>query len=326
MNIPKIVDKSIDLYNKGNYKESYNILKKLLNKNIDIKTLSIIYYNMGLCKSSTYEWESALRSYKKSESIGGDSQYEIFLCLMHLNRLDEAKSYWKFRCEGIRKSYPDLPISRLKFGDDSCSILVLNEQGFGDEILFSRQIEYLSKKYKKVSYQVYDESIDFFKKYFQFENVTFFTERTLSYEFVMDHGGFILTGDFFFDLMNQNYKVLPNDRDKKWDIGFCWSANSKSKNTNERSIDPNSIKDKIVDKKIVSLQYGQKLDYTDYTEINNLLDTSEIILQCKEIWTIDTVVAHLALTLGKNVKLIKREYLDWRWTNGLYDNFEIIQI
>lgn len=326
MDTSVIVGKSILLYNNGDYKGSYDILKKLLSKKLDSKTLSIIYYNMGLCKSSIFDWESALRCYKKSEFNGGESQYEIFLSLMHLRKAEEAKRYWKFRCEGIRKSYPDLPIKRLKFGEEADAILVLNEQGFGDEILFSRQIEFLSKKYKNVSYQVYEETLEFFKKYFKFQNVTFFTERSISYEFVMKHDRFLLSGDFFFDLSDQSYLIEVQQESRKWDIGLCWSANSKSKNTKERSIDPNLIRDKINDKKIISLQYDQKLDFADYVEINNLLDTSELILRCDEIWTIDTVVAHLALTLGKKVKLLKKDYLDWRWKNDLYKGFEIIQI
>jgi len=325
MSISNTVEKSISLYNNGNYKESYNLLKKLLNKNIDSKTLSIIYYNMGLCKSAIFDWESALRSYKKSESLGGESQYEIFLCLMHLKKVEEAKIYWNFRCEGSRKSYPDLPIKRLKFGDEIESLLVLNEQGFGDEVLFSRQLEYLSNKYKEVSYQIYDESIELFKKLFKFPNITFFTERSLSYEFVMKHDKFMLAGDFLFEMRENDYKI-SNDREVKWDIGFCWSANSNSKNTKDRSIDPNILKDKFLNKKVISLQYGKKLDFTDYVEIKNLLDTAELISQCNEIWTIDTVVAHIALLLGKPVKLIKKDYLDWRWINGFYSGFDIIHV
>ena len=61
MDTSVIVGKSILLYNNGDYKGSYDILKKLLSKKLDSKTLSIIYYNMGLCKSAVFDWESALK-------------------------------------------------------------------------------------------------------------------------------------------------------------------------------------------------------------------------------------------------------------------------
>lgn len=325
MNVSSVVNKSIELYNDDKFEGSYNLLKKLLNKNIDFNTLSIIYYNMGLCKYSLKSYKDAQRCYLKSISLGFECQYELFLTLLQMGDLDEGSKYWYSRCEGTRKSYPNLPLPRLKFNMDSKSILVLNEQGFGDELLFSRQIKYLSSKYEKVSYQVYEENLELFNQYFKFDNVTFFTDRNLKYEFVIEHNHFLMSGDFLFNLINENY-IIESNSDIKYDIGFCWSANSKSKNTKERSIDPYLLTEKFKDKKVLSLQWNEKLEFTDYEPINNLLDTANNILKCDEIWTIDTVVAHLALILGKKVNLLYKDYLDWRWVNNLYKDINFIKV
>lgn len=325
MNISKIVNDSVRLYERGDFNRSLQLIKKTIGKVDDYRILSIIYYNMGLCNYSLNNYEAAEKNYKKSIDFGNDCEYELFLSLMQLKKIEDAKNYWKFRCEGKRKSYPDLPIKRLKFREDSKNILILNEQGLGDEILFSRQIKFLSEKYEIVNYQVYVESIDLFKKYYNFENVNFFTERELKYDFVMEHDHFALSGDFFFNFINSDYKFVDSG-EIKYDIGFCWHANSKSPNTKLRSIDPIKAKEIFGNKKILSLQYGESLDFTEYLEMNSLLDTANHILKCNEIFTIDTVVAHLSLMLGKKVTILYKDYLDWRWKNDIYENVEFLRI
>lgn len=324
MNISETINQSISLYETGDFAKSLKILKSVLGKVGDSRILSIIYYNMGLCNYAMANYRASQNNYKKSIELGGDCQYELFLSLMHESNSDGA-NYWKFRCEGKRRSYPNLPIKRLEFDRDSDSVLVLNEQGLGDEILFSRQIKYLSQRYKNVSYQVYRESLELFKKYHNYGNVNFFTDRVLKYDFVMSHQHFALSGDFFFNWIDTEINPIV-DIQPEYDVGFCWSANSKSQNAKLRSIDPNRIKPLLAGKSVLSLQYRESLDFTQYLEINNLLDTSNHILKCREIWTIDTVVAHLALMLGSNVTLLYRDYLDWRWKNNIYKNIKFLKL
>ena len=76
-------------------------------------------------------------------------------------------------------------------------VLVLNEQGYGDEILFSRVIEPLSKICEKSTYQVYDVMIELFESIYKHDNINFFTDRQLSLEFVNSFDTWISVGDLF---------------------------------------------------------------------------------------------------------------------------------
>lgn len=326
-NLKRNVEKSIDLFYQDRFVESANLLKKQLPGLRDPEALSTIYYNLGLCNYSLLKYEASEKNFIKSLDFGGTCQWELFLSLAQSKKIEESKKFWRYRCEGKRKSYPDLPIKRLRKLEVGGKLLVLNEQGFGDEIMFARQIKKLSQSFDEVYYQVYQETLPFFIFYHRYDNVYFFTERTLDSEFVLSKDYFCLSGDFFLDLMQEDY-LLQNHQsiEEEWDIGFCWEANSKSPNTKDRSIQGNNFSDMFSGKKVLSLQWGKKLEFTDYIESDNFLETSLKILRCKEVWTVDTSIAHLALVLGKKVTLIYKDYLDWRWKYPIYQNFTLFKV
>lgn len=325
-NLKRNVEKAIELYHQDRFLESMSILKKQLSSSYNLEALSTIYYNIGLCNYSLSKFEASEKNFIKSIESGGTCQWELFLSLAQSKRIEESKKYWKFRCEGKRKSYPDLPIKRLKKLEKGGKLLVLNEQGFGDEIMFARQIKKLSENFEEVYYQVYEETLPFFIFYHRYENVYFFTERVLESDFVISKDFFCLSGDLFLDLMEEDYLLNKyEDVEEEFDIGFCWEANSKSPNTKSRSVVGEKFENIFSGKKVLSLQYGKKLEFTDYIESDNFLELSNKILKCKEIWTVDTSVAHLSLVLGKKVNLIYKDYLDWRWKFPIYDNFTLFK-
>jgi tetratricopeptide (TPR) repeat protein len=330
----KQINKAVEIYKKGDFKSSLLIYKRNLNK-IPSELNSTVYYNMGLCNYSLLNYKASENNFKKAINDGFDCGYELFLSLINQGNIEEANKWWIYRSIGKRKSYPDLPIKRLSLNEiEGKKILVLNEQGFGDEFLFSRIIKYLSKKCDSVSYQVYTETLDVFSENFKLNNVDFFVNRQLSYDFVMKHDGFCLSGDFFFDLINEDYKNFNTNninfasKNVKFNIGVCWLANSKSLNCEDRSIDINLLLNTLKSDNIVSLQKDISVKGIINQKLNSFKDTLDVISSCREIYTVDTSVAHLAVSSGKRINLVYKDYLDWRWKLPVYNkvSFNLIKI
>ena len=54
-------------------------------------------------------------------------------------------------------------------------------------------------------------------------------------------------------------------------------------------------------------------------ESTELLRTAGLIAGASEVVTVDTMVAHLAGSLGSSVRLLLRRDADWRWMEGRED-------
>lgn len=328
MELNKIVERAINLYSQSKYDEALAIYKSVICKSFPPPVFSVLYYNMGLCNYALSKFKASENNFKKSMEFGGECGYDLFLSVINQGNIVEARDWWIYRSLGARKSFPDLPIKRLKVGEiRGKNLLVLNEQGFGDEFMFSRIIQTLSAECISISYQVYEETLPVFQNYLKFDNISYFTDRNLSKNFVDLHDGFCLSGDFFFDLIDNSYGLgLVQNEVKRWDIGLCWSTNIESKNSGLRSIDPALILSELQGKTKVSLQKDKTYEDLDSVNIKSFMDTLEIIQNCREVWTVDTSVAHIAILSGAKVKLLYKDYLDWRWKIPIYKGHNLKKI
>lgn len=330
MTVQKLVEKGIKEYMKGNFRGSLEFYNKALKTKNPEQVDGIIWYNIGLAHYSLYDYEVAKRCFIKSFKLGHlKSGWEIALSSLHLEDI-QGMEYFSYRYFEDPTKFPKLPIKKLETVEDiqsATNILVLNEQGFGDEILFSRGIKLLEGK--NFSYQVYPEIIDLFQKNLK---GNFFHGRTISLEFVNKHDGWIPAGDLFklWTLQgNFDFPKFESKEGEKSKVGICFKTNRLSQNSDLRSVDPNKLK-KILSKfnlNLISLQKDHKVDFAENREINNFTDSSEIIDECEFIITVDTVVAHLAAVKGKKVFLLWKEYVDWRWNFPFYgDAIELVHI
>ena len=326
MDIVKTINEGVKKYNDGDYKGSISLYKKTLKLTTDSELLSKIHYNMGLSYYSLIDYKLSKNHFLKSLDYGNHCQWELCLVNFHLKDKDEALKYWPWRSI-IDKKYPDIPLPKYYNLDDvkDKRILVLNEQGFGDEFLFSKIIPQLSKNCEYVKYQVYDETCDVLKELYKYDNVDFFTDRNFDLDFIKHFHGFILSGDLlkniFDDVLDFN---ISDDIEHEYDYGLCWGSNMESKNHNDRKIDPYLFEN--MDLKGVSLQYDDVVDFLDEIDIDDFMDTFNIIKKCKVVITVDTSVLHLASLMGKKTYLLYDKYLDWRWNYKFYKDVEIINI
>lgn len=327
--VSKLVSRGIEYYTSGDFRESLKYFKETLKWKdyLSNKDTSLIYYNIGLSNLSLYNYEAAKKNFQKSIDIGYESaNWEMSITKLHLGDIS-GMDQWEWRYINKDK-FPDLPIPKIKWDKigDYKNILVLNEQGFGDELLFSRGLSLL--KNVNFSYQVYEEMLPLFQDNYDFN---FFTERQLSWDFVMEHDCWIPSGDLFKGVLLSKGWDYDNFKSNNsgGNIGVCFKTNILSGNTKLRSCDWVEL-EKILEKfdnNYISLQKDHHFEkLVENKEISNFLDTSKLIDTCKSIITVDTVVAHLGAIKGKKVILIINDYCDWRWKLPLYKGVDVVKL
>lgn len=323
--IKNLVDKAISFYNKKEYSKSLNIYFTILKNNPDKKLRSIICYNMGLCFFAKYLYKESQKYFNEAFNLGYNSGYELCMSYLFNHNYQEGYKYYKYR----PVYFLELPIKRIfNFDDIKGNLLVLNEQGFGDEILFSRIIKRIEKE---CHYQVYQENYNLFNDIFKYDNIKFFSDRTLSIDFINQFDCYCYSGDLFSNMII-NEGIIPydinlnNTKELTGNIGVVWKTNRKSKNTEERSINISNIEPLFYNKIVHNLQK----DIIDERMINydfkDFLDTKKVIDNLDFVYTVDTAIAHLSSLLGKKTYILYDKYLDWRWRSPYYNSFELLNI
>lgn len=338
--VADIVYIGVEKYMKEEYQEALKLFKKAISVSTIPRETSICYYNIGLCHYALYNYEAAAKVFEKA-FLGGieTAGYDLALALFQQEEMVAGSKYYKYRyCPGGRQYFPKLPLPRAEKLEDMRNqrVLVLNEQGFGDEILFSRNIDcFLERETLNYAYQVYPETLPLFQEVYPQQNPepVFFTSRNLHHDFVKQFDVWVPAGDLFFMLFNEHkLSYDPNmwhTRQKNLKlttIGLCWSTNTISKNANERSISIDKFKECLDGRgyNIVSLQKDQSVGWIEPTEIKSFLDTSCIMDKVDLVVTVDTAVAHLAGAKGVPTIVVYDKYLDWRWKHNFYSSVDNI--
>ena len=316
MDVTKIVKLALQEYHSDKFQEALKLFKKALTKTNNKVDKATLYRNIGLCHYSMLNFAASEISFKKAVELAYHyANWELCLSQLQMGK-KEGVDLYSFRYFGDRNTFPNLPIKKINTIEDiqlANKILVLNEQGFGDEIFFSRGLKLL--KDKKFNYQVYPEMLELFKNTF---TGNFFTERSLSKDFVFEHDYWIPSGDLFKLLtLSGDWSELKikSEIGKKNRVGICFSSNPKAIIANKKSVNYEQLKSILLkfDLHYVSLQYGLEIDFAENPKIDNFWNTKKVIDDLDLVITVDTAVANLAAAMNKKVILLINKHLDWRW-------------
>ena len=215
-------------------------------------------------------------------------------------------------------------------------VIVLGEQGIGDNIQFSRYLKFLKNKCLKVFFCVDKKMKPFFKKM----NIA---DRIYSPEDKIDFF------DYYINLMslpllfqtdshnipNIDFKIKADiDKSDEWSkkikpyqdffkIGIKTTANkhivgrnfslnifenlSKFKKIRLFSLEKEIDKENISDIKI--------LKFDNFDEIELFKDSKALIENLDLVITCDTSIAHLSASMNKPTWIILNDVADWRWLN-----------
>ena len=318
------------------------------------------YYNLGVCCKHSEDFKSAEKYLKKLHSIKKNTRYDYNYTLGSIYMAQrkmklgfkyysqrETKQFMNYR---ERKNYWD--------GKDYPDkiLYVTSEQGFGDNIQFSRFLPLIAKKFKKVYYAVDNSLYELMKRSFKrYKNI-----EIIKYGVFKPYHKYLMIMDAQ-NLLNISYHNIPHqepymisdserDYEKKIQffrgeglkIGLNWRAKGMGfRDAVYRTIDAPYYFQRLFDiegNKYYSFQmndifgmcekYPQMINLED--EIHTFDDTASLLKNLDILITVDTALAHLAGALGVKTYLLLCFAPDWRWFDNdkkteWYPNVTIIK-
>ncbi|MEZ4885376.1 MAG: tetratricopeptide repeat protein [Chitinophagales bacterium] len=338
----KVNPKATDIvYNLGitlDDAQQYESAIDILEAGLDLapKDTDLLNAIAGASASAAYT-EDAIDYYRQAIALEPDFapfQYNLSQVLLQVG---EWKEGWKlfdsrlaFRNQSLN---PDTEAPFWKGENlEEKSILVWNEQGFGDTLQFVRYVPILQQKGAKVYLRVQPTLQRLIQA--NFEDIQVFTskETTPQADFQIP----IMSLPQFFGnsphplqhplFTTQLSTVAPRPSSTAAKIGIVWSGNPHHPDDQKRSIPARFFTRLLKLKKIewYSLQVGKaSKDLQDSklidlaSSIENFVDTTTHIDTLDLIISVDTAVAHLAGSMHKKIWLLLDYAPDWRW--GLED-------
>jgi len=303
--------------------------------------------NLGFMFQLKKDYKKALLYFRKALKLDPNSENKKFTIGLLNLKFKNFKEGW----EGyeLRKKLKDRDIKLKKYDFfkqpifdqlKNKSILIYSEQGLGDIIQFSRYIEPLSKLNNKITFKTYPSLLKLFKKFNNYCEVTSLVLDLSKFDYICS----LLSLPIIFktDYNNippvvKNCLDVEEDKISFWQnqiksnnlkIGISWRGNVENKLMFDKSFELklfNNISNmKNID--LISLQKDFKPELENPNKIikiknfknldngnDRFLDTVAVMKNLDLIITVDTSIAHLAGTLGKNTWLILKCDADWRW-------------
>jgi len=320
----------------GKDEEAAESFKKALEINPRYEKAYLAHYNLGIYFKDKGEILRALEHYNKSIELNDfpEAHWNKSLVLLLLGRFKEGWREYNYRFKKEKPSdnrvflKPEWKGELLK----GKKILILSEQGFGDNIQFIRYIPQVKEKRAYIILECKKELIKLFK--------------SLEIDDIVEKSKIIpnVEHDFYIHLMslpgifNTDLTSIPNNpylkadkelaekfraklNSEKFKIGIVWTGNPQQENDKTRSTTFEKFKTlKIPGVELFSLQIwnaSKQLD-SQYTvdlsnEINDFADTAAIIENLDLIISVDTSVAHLTGAMGKPVWTLLSFIPDWRY-------------
>lgn len=304
------------------------------------------YYNLGVCCRQSEDFENAEKYLNKLKSIADtvDKNYNYTLGTLYLSerKLRSGYKYYLKRetAKRVKEIYKDCLWDGKAYPKETLYINM--EQGYGENIMFSRYIKFLTDKFSKIYIGTYPKLIELFKSNFETEEYP--NVEIISTETRVKFNKYVLIMDLPY-LLHQNFHNIPakeayiqaNERktemfnknffekEKNIKIGLCWRAKGMGlRDTVYRTIDAPYYFRQIMELPDVgyySFQFGDIFDMckkypqiTDLTEhLNDFSDTAAALKNIDILITVDTALAHLAGSMGIKTYLLLCHAPDWKW-------------
>lgn len=315
-NLMAILGLGVYFSEKLNFKKSKEFYNKTLE--LDPKNKSV-KFNLAILELLSGDYDTGLKLYEKNR--------------------DKQKFLKKYGGEG----YPELTKRSLK--EKNLKIIVMREQGYGDDFMASRYLKSLIEKNYKISFAAHDNTIKFFKSCPELDQIKISNDFKDVDQHSYDYRVFLMSLHYYFwdkikipkplvvdynrlEKFNKKFitnidQFLNNNRSK---VAVAWSGNPLHKRHMNRSmpletfskIFLNKDHDFFVLQKNISTEEKKLLEkFSNVTILDNLIsDFSEsalVISRMDKVISVDTSLIHLAGTLGKKSLLFLPKVPDWRW-------------
>ncbi len=281
-----------------------------------------VYNNLGLMAYVVGLDETAIGYYKQGLEIApdyGDMHWNLSTALLRLacsgspDLFGKAWNEYDWRFKKETPIVPKGPFGPLVYrpwnGERSCRLLVMDEQGLGDSIMFARFIPMLSAFDVDVTVQMHPPLA-----------AAFPSLSTVSTEFSSeDYDYFIPIASLASFFEPADYTVKKYMSAEKMDfggvnIGIVTSGSPGHENDRHRSCP--AWRFKFLEKygKLWNLNPAEKIKFAENPTLNDFKDTAEYCASMDFVVCVDTAIVHLCGALGVPTLLLQPyKETDFRW-------------
>lgn len=339
--------KYLDAYlNLGNAYFNLRRLKDALDLYKQLITFGFVDYriflNMGIIYYELKEYKQAEKSFITAMSMETKSA-ELFLgyseALLIQGKYKEGWKYYKRRVHKDIVLYPYInKIPNTKEIERNKKILIAGEQGIGDNIMFGRYLFPFAEKYS-FTFLIRKDLLKFFNLALKNLPIKISTnENMINYDYViplLNLPEYFDTDDSNIPEINYSTELLNTDvvRNRALEkvttnIGICWKGKKTPFHNRKRHMTLKKMLKTLsglesYQTTVINLQHELtdfekelcgNFDIESGAEGNeDLIETCKIISELDIVLTVDTVIAHLAATMGKITYLMLCYSPDWRW-------------
>lgn len=325
------------------------------------------YLNLGHSFLRIKKFDKAIKNYLRVLSLdpnNNSSKFNLSWCYFANLDFENAFKFYEYRKEKIlpgeslKKVNATIKSSEWKGENlDNKIILILAEQGIGDNIQFFRYLYWINEKYNVDILFYTDEKISHL-----FKNTPFKIITNLNDVGHIDFHKLLLSlPEIYYKEKNIFHKrisyIKPNNdlvvkwksklkNDNKPIVALNWQGDKNFAFDSTRSISLSFFNEilKINKFSFISLQKGYGVEQIKINNFDQILtdlsseidnnkafeDTIAILMNVDFFITSDTALCHLACTLGVKTYLLLENNPDWRWYieneyKCFYPNLNIIQ-
>jgi hypothetical protein len=346
-------NRGITLHDLKRYEEALESYSRALELKPDYPDA---YNNRGITLHDLKRYEEALESYSRALELKPDYPDAYYnLGVLNLTIKNFAIGWDFYEKRFLTKNWQAKFLEKFrkeKWLDFNCknkTILIVSEQGMGDEIFYSKMLADLDAAHNRVIALVDPRLINLFER--TYPNIKFLSHdkklEGIAYDYYLSIGslGSIYRKSYSSIVENNNFVYKTNERinkklkdqlktENKYLCGISW----KSKNNQfglSKSIDLKSLLPifNIPNITFINLQYGDTSNeieslFTDYgvkietvheiDNLNNIDGLASLINTCDFVITTSNVTAHISGAIGKEtyVLLPYGNGKIWYWHEG----------
>lgn len=332
MNTPNPIDHAYQLFRQGDLAQSKKLCEQELTKQPDNPVLRQLYpivlFKLGFTKLA---YEQLSQQVAKDPKIA-ESRFSLGLMQLWYGDFAEGWQSYEYRFQISSFNFPNVQIPRWT-GEHIADkhLLVSCEQGYGDCIQFFRFLRMAKQRCRKLTIACFPPLTPLFKQAPFVDEIVERIEQTGHYDrfigiaslpmiFAANPYSIPKAYDFSHLPVTENLSSQTIDPNY-FNIGIAWAGNNTHENDFFRSITldfywplldiDNSIR-------LVTIQPHKTLqERSGFVQagraIKNFADTTQLLRKLDLIISVDTSVAHLALSLGKPTWVILSEPREWRW-------------
>lgn len=187
-------------------------------------------------------------------------------------------------------------------------LMLWAEEGLGDTIQMLRFVRSHRLKCPNLVLEVQQPLLKLCRQNFDCEVVPFGTDQAFDVQCSL-----LSPPDFVATIPNAPYLRAPSCERTAQRIGLCWHGNISHTRDSVRSIPLPALAALADEFEFLSLQQED-------LKADDIMATAAVIAQLDLVITVDTMIAHLAGALGKEVWVLLSMDCDWRWMQKREDS------